>query len=71
MHASIHVVRNSIVMATTLIALVAAAAVAVNGALATVVALLELSLILVVLPLVVIHYEQHEERLRRSRPGQP
>jgi hypothetical protein len=69
MNISIHVVRNAIAAAVALIGLVAAAAV-VDGALATIVALVGLGLIVAILPFVVIHYDEHEERLRYRHPGQ-
>lgn len=68
MNASIHVVRNVAAAVVVLVAVVVAAA-AIDGALAPVVVLVELGLIAVVLPFLVIHYEEHDERLRYRRPG--
>jgi hypothetical protein len=69
MNASIHVVRNVAAAAVVLVATAVAAA-AIDGALATIVVLVELGLIVVVLPFLVIHYDEHDERLRYRRPGQ-
>jgi len=52
-----------------LIGLVVVAAV-IDAALATAVALVGLGLVVAVLPFVVIHYDEHEERLRYRHPGQ-
>jgi hypothetical protein len=68
MNASIHVVRNLAVAVVVLVAMAVVAA-AIDGALATMVILVELGLILVVLPFLVIHYDEHDERLRYRRPG--
>ena len=58
-----HMLRNVVVMALVVEALVVAAALLEGGALATMVALLALGLAVLVLPLVVIHFDEHEKRL--------
>jgi len=58
-----HMVRNVVVVAGAVVALVVAAAVLEGGALATMVALFSLGMAVLVLPLVVIHFDEHEERL--------
>ena len=70
MRASVHILRNVIAAVLVLVgsALVAAA---FDGALVTIVVLVELGLILAAMPIVVIHYDAHEERLRYRHPGQP
>ena len=70
MNTSIHVVRNVFAAALTLIGLVVVAAV-IDAALATMVALVALGLVVAILPFVIVHYDEHEERLRYRHPGQP
>jgi hypothetical protein len=60
MHASTHLVRNWVLAAAAAISMVAVAAVAVNGGLATVIALFLLGAVIVLLPLTVIHYDEHD-----------
>jgi hypothetical protein len=48
-----------VLAAAAAIAVVALTAVAVNGGLATVIALFFLGAVTVILPLVVVHYDQH------------
>jgi hypothetical protein len=67
-NASTHIVRNVVATALVLGGLIVVAAV-INGALGTMVMLIELGLVLAVLPFVVIHYDEHDERLRYRRPG--
>ena len=58
-----HMTRNVVLVAGALIALVVAAALLEGGALATMVALFALGIVVLVLPLVVIRFDEHDERL--------
>jgi hypothetical protein len=59
MYASSHLFRNWVLAAAAAISMVAVAAIAVNGGLATVIALFLLGMVVVLLPLAVIHYDEH------------
>jgi hypothetical protein len=60
-----HAVRDVTSGVVAVVLLIVAAAVAVDAALATVVALIAVSCFAVALPLVVIRYEQHQPPVRR------
>lgn len=69
MRARSHIIRNVVLTLGIVVGLTVAAAIIENGALAITVALVALAAITLVLPLVVIHYDEHDERLGGRRLG--
>lgn len=64
-----HMVRDVLAAIGAVVALLVLASLLEGGALAAIVAMIALAVALLVFPLVVIHFDEREERLERRRVG--